>query len=237
MRLLTLTPDLSAYVVALVAALSLSCAPTAALLQSLWRSRRTPSFRFVYAGTLLTVSAAAVFVLRLPGLTQSSWSALAPALAVGLGGGELAFRTEGAVHRALRRRPQRPTSVDRGTPFDRRPVTPPPAAAGSQWAGRETLALLIGIAALEEVLYRGVLVDLSLELPVAAAVVCIAASVLAFSAAHVYWGWIEMLAKLPLGLAALGASLPFEALAGAIAAHVFFNTRSWLAGRRLEESR
>jgi hypothetical protein len=216
MTLLTLTPDLRAYVVAAVAVYSLGGAPAAALVQSLVPARRRPPFLPVYLGTLLAVAACAAVGLRLPGLRWSSWTVVA--VVVGLAAGEVAVRADGRIRRSLTRR-------TRYVPAMRPAVPAPPAAA------QATLALLLGVAVLEEVLYRGVLVDLSLELPVAAAVACIAASVLAFAAAHVYWGWIEMLAKLPLGLAALAASLPFRVVLGAIAAHVVFNTRAWLATR------
>jgi membrane protease YdiL (CAAX protease family) len=215
MTLLTLTPDLRAYVVAAVAVYSLACAPTAALVQSLW-PRRRPPFLPVYVATLLAVAAVAAAALRLPGLRWSSWPIVA--VLVGLGAGEAAVRADAAIRRSLTRR-------TRYTPAMRPAVAAPPTAAHA------TLALLLAVALLEEVLYRGVLVDLSLELPVAAAAACIAATVIAFAAAHVYWGWIEMVAKLPLGLAALLASLPFRVVLGAIAAHVLFNTRAWLASR------
>jgi membrane protease YdiL (CAAX protease family) len=216
MTLLTLTPDLRAYVVAAVAVYSLACAPTAALVQSLVPAKRRPPFLPVYLGTLLAVAAVAGVALRLPGLRWSSWTVVA--VVVGLAAGEVAVRADAWIRRSLTRR-------TRYVPAMRPAVAAPPMAAHA------TLALLLGVAVLEEVLYRGVLVDLSLELPVVAAAACIAATVVAFAAAHVYWGWVEMLAKLPLGLAALAASLPFRVVLGAIAAHVVFNTRAWLATR------
>lgn len=233
MRLLTLTPDLRSYVIAAVAVFSLSCAPAAALVQSLWQSRPPPAFLPLYAATLLTTAAGAVVVLRLPGLTQGSSTVLVLAILVGLAAGEAAFRADGVVRRALRRRVRFHAPAGGRLFFGRRPPTSPPAVASPPSAG-PVLALLLAIAVLEEVLYRGVLVDLSLELPLAAAVICIAGTVLAFAAAHVYGGWVEVLAKLPLSLAALAASLPFGAVAGAVAAHVLFNTRSWFATRSAE---
>jgi membrane protease YdiL (CAAX protease family) len=220
MTLLTLTPELHAYVVAAVAVYSLACAPTAALVQSLWPPSRRPPFLRVYVGTLLAVAVVAAAALRLPVLRWSSWTFVA--VLVGLAAGEAAVRADGAIRRSLVRRRRYAPAVR---------LAPPPAVAAPSPAVGGTLALLLAVAALEEVLYRGVLVDVSLELPVAAAAVCIAATVVAFAAAHVYWGWIEMAAKVPLALAALLASLPFRALLGAIAAHVLFNTRSWLASR------
>ena len=216
MTLLTLTPELRAYVVAAVAVYSLACAPTAALVQSLLPSRRRPPFLPVYVATLLGVAAIAAGALRLPGVRWSSWTIAA--LLVGLVAGEAAVRADGLIRRSLRRRAPY-------TPVIRPAVAAPPTAAHT------TLALLLAVAVLEEILYRGVLVDLSLELPLVAAALCIAATVVAFAAAHVYWGWIEMVAKLPLGLAALLASLPFRVVLGAIVAHVVFNTRAWLAAR------
>jgi len=219
MTLLTLTPDLRAYVVAAVAVYSLACAPTAALLQSLWPARRCPPFLPLYVGTLLAVAVVAAAALRLPYLRWSLWTPVA--VLVGLAAGEAAVIADAGIRRALTRRTRFGPAMRLAPP----PATAAPAASGG------ALAFLLTVAVLEETLYRGVLVDLSLELPVAAAAACVAATVAAFAAAHVYWGWVEMVAKLPLGLAALLASLPFRVVLGAIAAHVFFNTRSWLAAR------
>ena len=220
MTLLTLTPDQRAYVVAAVVVYSLACAPTAALVQSVWPARERPPFLPVYVATLLGVAAVAGALLRLPSLRWSSWTVVS--LLVGLAAGEAAFRGDAAIRRALRYRKRNATRIR---------LAPPPAVAAPPAGVRGTLLLLLAVAALEEILYRGVLVDLSLELPAAAAAGCITATVVAFAAGHVYWGWIEMVAKLPLGLAALVASLPFRVVLGAIAAHVLFNTRSWLAAR------
>jgi hypothetical protein len=222
-------------VVAAVVVYGLASAPAAAIVLSLWRSPRQPPFLPLYAATLLVVSTVAVAVLRLPSLTRDSSSALALASVVGLAGGEAAVRADGAVRRALRRRARLHAAAEDRALLGRRPLVPPPGAAAPTaalpGAGLQALALLLAVAVLEEILYRGVLVDLSLQLPVAAAAVSIPVTVVAFGAAHVYWGWVEMVAKLPLGLAALLASLPFRALVGAIAAHVLFNARSWLAVR------
>lgn len=94
------------------------------------------------------------------------------------------------------------------------------------------LALLVAVAALEEVLFRGVLVDLCLALRRPAVVsICLAGTVAVFALSHVHWGWSEVLAKAGLGTLALLSVMSLETVAPAVVAHVVFNTSAWLAAR------
>jgi membrane protease YdiL (CAAX protease family) len=91
-------------------------------------------------------------------------------------------------------------------------------------------ALLVSAAALEEVLFRGVLVELSLSLrSPALTATCLLASLLAFALTHVALGWAEVFAKLPLGALALISVLLLPSVVPAILAHVLFNLHAWRA--------
>jgi membrane protease YdiL (CAAX protease family) len=241
MKLLTLTPDGRAYVIALVSVSALACAPGAELVRAVWPARRRPAFVPVYVGTLTAVAALAVATLRLPSMSERSGAALVSSLLLGLVAGIAASWCDGSIRRAIRGRRRRAEAVDGRRPRPLVPLgaagqqfPPPGIETGTAEFGASSLGALIAIATLEEILFRGVVVDLSRELSVELAVVCIAASLLVFAGSHAYWGWEEVIAKLPLGVAALVVSLPFRTVVGAVAAHIVFNARSWLAAKPTE---
>lgn len=237
MKLLTLTPEHEAYLVALVTVAALACAPGAALVCVLWRTRLRPGFLTVYSGLLTAVAALGVATLTLPSVTQGSADALVSSALLGLPAGVCASSCDEWIRRALRRRTRRAASERGLRTRSSVPLlasvsrVPPPGAGTAAPDVGGPLALLLLIAGLEELLFRGILVDLALHLSFVVAAVCIAASVVVFAASHVYWGLEEFVAKLPLGLAALAVSLPFRAVVGAVVAHMVFNARSWLASR------
>ncbi len=239
MRLLTLTPDQHAYAVALVCVYTLSCAPAAALVLSRWPTPRRPRFLVVHITALAAISAAAFLTLRLPSLTQASKTAIGVSVVLGVPAGVLAGWADDEVRRRLRRldrreRQRAATASGRRSAGDARRSPTPPAAAAPRSTGTDALWILLAVAILEEILFRGVLVDLARTLPVALAVACIAATTLLFAGSHVYQGWQEVLAKLPLGIAALAASLPLQTVVGAIVAHSIFNALAWNAARQVE---
>lgn len=93
---------------------------------------------------------------------------------------------------------------------------------------RIDLPTTIAIAALEEILFRGFLIQLSLMLPTQALIAAgIASSVALFSCNHIWHGWAHVAAKTPLGVFAAMTVLITETLVPAIIAHVLFNTRVW----------
>jgi membrane protease YdiL (CAAX protease family) len=238
MKLLTLSPDARAYLVALVGVFALACGPAAEIARALWPADRRPRFVPVYIGTLGATAAVALVTLKLPSVMQSSAAALAGSVLVGVPAGAAASWCDDSIRRSLGRRIRQANRPDRLHARSFVPV----AAATRRFATRSvgvdvahfgvvSLTPLVAIALLEELLFRGVIVDLSRELPVALAAACIVSSLLVFAGSHVYWGWGEVVAKIPLGVAALIASLPFRAVLGAVAAHVVFNARSWFVAR------
>jgi len=96
---------------------------------------------------------------------------------------------------------------------------------------RETLVnlfVILGIAILEEILYRGYLVQASLMLDnIYLIAIALSASVLAFSLAHIQFGWAHVFGKLPLGILALASVLVLGSIVSAIIIHCLFNYIVW----------
>jgi membrane protease YdiL (CAAX protease family) len=233
MKLLTLTPEVEAYAVAGIAVYALACGPLAGYLRSSWPRSPGPPFLVVYVGLMAAVAGAALVVLDLPLVTAHTPVELALALPVGVAIGLLAIWWDAAVRRAARGRARRRGAArDAAWQAGGRPASTHGAALdGARPEAVSTLLVLLAVAALEEVLFRGVLVDLSLSLSPPAAAACLAGTLVLFALSHVYWGWSEVLSKGALGMLALACVLALGTVVPAIVAHAVFNARSWLAVR------
>jgi hypothetical protein len=90
------------------------------------------------------------------------------------------------------------------------------------------LATVLAIAVLEEGFFRGVLLQTAL-IPNAvwADVGFVSMTLLAFSAAHVYFGWQHVIAKTPLGMVTVTSVIALGTLVPAVVAHVWFNFSVW----------
>jgi hypothetical protein len=250
MRILILTPEARVYATALVAVYALGCGSLAGYLQA--RVRGGPAlFLPLYVGLMAAVSALALLVLDLPTVTGALQAQPVTALAVGLAAGIAARWGEAAVRRIVSRRAARvrppltraaggwvggrPAGAWRPA-GDRPPQLAPPGvpalrAHGVSTAGRYRVLGWWSLAAvLEEVLFRGVLVDLALGLPwPALAGVCLAATAAVFALTHLQLGWGEVLAKLPLAVVTLAAALLLRSVLPAVIAHLWFNLQAWRA--------
>jgi CAAX prenyl protease-like protein len=83
-------------------------------------------------------------------------------------------------------------------------------------------------AVLEEIVYRGLLVQVCLLIPNGMwAGLGLAATVVFFSLSHLPFGWPQVAAKSPLGLLALSAALGVGSVLPAIATHLVFNIKIW----------
>ena len=188
---------------------------------------------------MASVAGAALVVLDLPLVTAHSPVELALALPVGVAIGLLAIWWDAAVRRAARGRARRRRAGrDAAWQAGGRPAAAHGAALdGARPGAVSMLLLLLGVAALEEILFRGVLADLSLSLSTPAAAACLAGTLVLFALSHVYWGWSEVLSKGALGVLALASVLALGTVVPAIVAHAVVNTRSWLAVRAEAASR
>jgi hypothetical protein len=231
MTLLTPTPEVQTYATAAVAVLSVSCAALAGHLHRLLGGG-AGSFLPLYSGLMVAVTVGALLVLHLPTITEQDWTAAALTAPVGLAAAGVAIAGEAFVRRrtvgSRRAAIRRPWTHAPGRAANPASLVRPDRAGGDS---RTTLMLLLAaVAALEELLFRGVVVDLARAIPwTPVAIAALLASLVAFAASHVALGWAEMLAKLPLGAAALGAVLLLGSVAPAIVAHVLFNLRAWAA--------
>jgi len=92
--------------------------------------------------------------------------------------------------------------------------------------GREpsALPLLMAIAVLEELVYRGLLLDFCFRLPgFGWQVTGVAGMTIWFALVHVWYGWVHVAAKAPLSIVATALALLGGGPAAAVLAHVMFN--------------
>jgi membrane protease YdiL (CAAX protease family) len=245
MDLLTLTPEVHAYAVAAIVLYSLSCGELANYLRLRCAVLKQVAFLPVYVATMAVVVGFSVLILDLPSVVRCSGVVLALSLPLGFVAGAIAWWSELAIKRhLLRRNLLKPRQRRlRGSFFRMGPRTGWPERA---WladvvlnpdylaANRNTarpysmLGLLLLVGCFEEVLFRGVLVELILDIPSLILVVLgLAASVVLFASSHLRVGYGEVLAKLPLGALTLLVTLVTRSVVPAIVAHAYFNFRAW----------
>ncbi|MBE1493142.1 hypothetical protein H4696_000242 [Amycolatopsis lexingtonensis] len=93
---------------------------------------------------------------------------------------------------------------------------------------RVQLWLLVAVAVVEELMFRGVLVALGRQATGTFLVVlCVLGAQLAFAVSHVFFGWGQVLAKLPLAALTTIAVLATGTVLPAVVAHVLFNVSVW----------
>lgn len=101
------------------------------------------------------------------------------------------------------------------------------------WRGREmTSRAAVGVAVLEEMLFRGVLVEISQRLDGTAGVVMLATSTAWFALTHVGFGWMHVVSKLSLSVAAIAVTLGSGTVLAGIVAHITFNLKVLSERRR-----
>ncbi len=227
MSILTLSPEEHAYAIALVALTSTSAATLAGLIHTRRRAA-SASFLPTYAATLAIVAALALILTGVPTLESHSLGGLGLALLAAGIACLAALRGEAHIARLLRRRSRRGAArrVSITTELVRPDLASRPAATGSS-----VLSWLLVIAAGEEVLFRGVLVDLARQVPGGSTThaVLLVASVIAFAFSHSQLGFAEALSKLPLSVACMAACLVSGTVLAPIAAHVAYNAWMWRA--------
>ncbi len=177
-------------------------------------------------------------------LGVSPWMWLG-SLPLGAASGYLSFRCSRSISRLNRRgrgnaTSARAKSVDRATAERTARVGVSPQRTlgirktSSTFLSRVPLSplSLLAIAVFEELIFRGFFVQVAWTLSGfgwQAAVLVL--SVLLFGLTHIFYGWIEVAAKLPLGALALLSVLAVNSTVPAIVAHVLFNWISYRAWR------
>lgn len=243
---LTPMPDLRVYALAVAVVFCLGAHSLATLIQETWLAR-WPYLDFwtVLLMTLSAVALASALVVEPAGLFAAPPAELLLSLAVALPLAWVAIQADRLVVRGIAR-----GGLRRGRDGARRPPPREPeirpldpdrsasslAALRGRWfAGSEaapkslgTLAVLLAIGALEEVLYRGYLVAFCRMIPDPAwQWAALAGTVVFFGLIHVQYGWPQVFAKIPLGALALLPVLVFDTLWPAILIHGLFNLKVW----------
>ncbi|GGK75198.1 hypothetical protein Sme01_50790 [Sphaerisporangium melleum] len=245
-------PDTRAYALTALALLSLSCLTLAAHLHTRWAFVRRLPLLGVHVLLMTALVAAAVALLGplavvapVPGHPAGWWgvpagAVLGAALGVAVIRADRAITTSGRAPRGAPAGPRPPRmTAARPAGF---------AASGTAAAERRRTGLvrarndyaptsadlrvrpelLVAVAAFEELVFRGVLTRLAL-LPgeVWLAAVGLVATAAVFACSHVFFGWVQVLAKTPLAVAACAATLLTGNVLAAVIAHVAFNVWVW----------
>lgn len=222
----TLIPEASSYGVALLFVYGLGSFGVAGQIIAMVPGAARVRPLAVYCGVLAAVAAWGALVLGVAGLFDASALALLLSLPVGLAIEVAASAWDRGLLRRLHRRRlgtrvrgrEQARERLRGISFD--PSDYP------LWGA-------IGIAALEELIYRGFFVEACLLLDGGWQALALAGTVIAFALTHLrFGGWAQVAAKLPLGALALAGVLALGTVLPAVVAHVAFNVRIWRDLRR-----
>ncbi|QEU93916.1 CPBP family intramembrane glutamic endopeptidase [Streptomyces kanamyceticus] len=236
---------------ATVVVLGLASMTVAAHLHTRWAGLRRLPMLGLHLGVcgLAVLGAAALLgtgVLR--PVRDVGWAGLAAGLLLGPLVGYAATRADRSVTRWWGRRAGHSVRDDRPVALRSGHARPAGVAvAGAATAGRRTgliearndfaptsadlrvrLPLLLAVALAEELVYRGVLLGLALRAgPVLVVVGAVLGVQLVFAVSHVFFGWGQVLSKLPLAALCTGAVLLTGTVLPAVIGHALFNTWVW----------
>ncbi|MEU1158282.1 CPBP family glutamic-type intramembrane protease [Streptomyces sp. NPDC005918] len=201
----------------------------------------------VYAAVLAAVTGLGLLVLGPGALVHGPAWGLPAGLALGAAAAPLVAAADTAATRRLGRRtaarPAPPAATPaprtRGTravgPAARIARTAPPTATERRWTANRRdsdvalpLAWLVAVGVLEECVFRGTLTGVALiQDALVVRVLLLALATAAFALSHIFFGWAQVAAKLPLSLTALALTLLTGNVLGAVVAHALFNARIW----------
>lgn len=218
------TPIPDPYVVAVVV---VAAAAPGAVSGLVWAGCRVPAHWFlpVHVGVIAAILGIAFSTFGIDRPAQVSGTRLLLLLGVGAAVFVITVTAERGVVGWVRRH---------GGYVARRPspqgVTASFAAVGrmasTPGSARVTAVWLVCVAAGEELLYRGVLLDIALLAPSPVAAAAVVVSVLLFAASHLSLGRGNAATMLALGGAAALATLAFASVLPAVLGHVLYNLRA-----------
>lgn len=227
----TPTPDAAVFLAAAVVSATAGATALAEHLRTRLAPGRPEAFYALYALVLWTTAAAALATMELE-LLPSDPVRVGAGAAAGIAVAAAAVACDSYAYRLRSRvrlrnlaRASGPRDAARGASA----VQPPSPLGGGRLPGPLGLT---AIAVGEEILFRGALVDLSLALPGPLAAACLAGGVAVFALVHAQGGWIEVLAKAPLGALALAGVLATGTVVAPVTGHVLFNLWMWRARRK-----
>jgi hypothetical protein len=230
---LILTPETWTYGFAITVSYALGSVALASHIQMRWLGGRWLSF-WVIRAAIMTFAVCCGFVLFGPtavlGEPRLDWILLAVG---GLAGGWIALHLDRVIVRHFERSAfakKSKAGSARALEFRNlqiRNVISPSRPGVAENVGFTLMPVLI-TAVLEELVYRGVLVKSCFALPNGVLVVAaLTVTCLAFALNHIGFGWPHILAKLPLSVLALAATLISGTVFPAILAHAAFNAAIW----------
>jgi membrane protease YdiL (CAAX protease family) len=244
---------LDSYRLAIVIVFAIGAHSLAAHVHSRWLGTRGVGYSVVYIGVMALTVAFGFTVFSVDEMFGGTPLVFAISLCAGLALGAIAARSDRAIVRYFGRRARlaregqlRPAHGSAGVESRvlrvetvptvgaiarRRPTGVPIARqtiSSSTLDRRSGPAPFLAVAALEEMIHRGLLVQAcvllsSTPVEVAALMGC----AVLFALVHVSFGWAQVIGKLPLSVVATVAVLAFGSLVVAIVAHSLFNLRIW----------
>lgn len=246
-----LPADTAALLTAVVVMLGLSGLTLAAHLHTRWTPLRRLPMLGLHVGISALTVAGGVLLLGRDVLTPAGSPGplrLVAGLPLGLAVGLLVIRTDRAITRwwgsraGHSIRDQRPVALRSGRP---RPAGFAVTSTGAEARAtglmearndfapttadlRVRLPLLQAVAIAEELVHRGVLLALALSISAPALAWLAAIGVqLVFAVSHVFFGWGQVLSKLPLAALGTAATLACGTVLPAVIAHAIFNAWVW----------
>jgi len=267
-EILTHIPDGGTYGLTIFVIVSLGAFAMAVDIHRRWPRAIRPSVSGVYCAALLFASVWGLLVLGNDRLMPQSAPNILLSAGLGVLGGALAVKADRWIIRTCTRRslhdPQSrskyhspaaridsligPRSTvpiySSMTLSERRRLSTPRQGRRTSHQDldyRDTRVIVVIVAAaLEEVVYRGLMVKLCFLflLNLRILIPLLIGTTVLFALSHVWFGWPNVFAKWPLGAIALTITLVVGNIAPAILAHVWFNLAFWRreAGRRRQGS-
>ncbi|HEV8561847.1 MAG TPA: CPBP family intramembrane glutamic endopeptidase [Actinophytocola sp.] len=249
--LVTLAADTSALLIATVAVVGLAGLTIAAHLHTRWAGlRRLPLLGLHLVISMITVLGAVVplgILVLAPAWGSGFWG-VAGGVLLGPAVGYAVIRLDRAITGWWGRGYGHAVRDNRSVALRSGHARPAGVAAGSTGGqARRTgltearndfaptsadlqvrLPLLLGVAAAEEVVHRGVLLALALRVPspVLAGFAVLGVQ-LVFALSHVFFGWGQVLSKLPLAALCTVAVLVTGTVVPAVIGHLIFNAWVW----------
>ena len=211
--------------------------------------QRRVSVFTVYCALLAATAVCGAATVGLEELAPVSVLGWIASLPVGAAAGVAALRCDRAVVRHGRRRGRRRGRAARRTAPRAAQRFDPSRVAATEWSGSGGVRRKVGahrvsrdlryegdaattssgvmaaIAVLEELIFRGFLLQACLWLPGGLAVPAVAALVATFAASHIWFGWLQVAAKLPLGVITTVCALLVGGVVVAVVAHLVFNLK------------
>ena len=246
----TLIPERDTYALAILILYGMSAHAVASFAYTSYFAQRHINFWLVYNGVMLCVLGWGSLLFDLRQLFGDSALMLVVSVPVGLATGIISTSLDRKITRQLLQRRAAGARPLRSTRQIPRPlVVRSVGAPGSSGTAKKKMSArqqdrqrvlrevdaqppglrsTSGVAILEELLYRGLLVRACFLLPsIILAAPALLATSLIFALSHIRYGWPHALAKLPLSLLCLLVVLATGSVLGAIVAHLYFNIRVW----------